>query len=239
MNTRWRVVAGVMGVCMLLVSAGAAALTTTFFNAAQVASPVSTDTTSETISSEGYLFTYTRDNLFTGGIGLTTPIGRQVRVPWPDGVEAQAVTVGPVGPAQVGIKRVDGAVFDLMAFSFELLANTGGAGASIEVMPKLNGEDALNDPVALDATGYYSSSFSYAPSLLGYDAYQFSLYVDFALTGLTLADASVAGPPPTVPLPAGLVLLPGALALLGVGGRRRKSVPTSAAAPLPGRITVG
>ena len=40
---------------------------TVFFNPTQVAAPVDTGTTWDTISSDGYLFTYTRDKLFTGG----------------------------------------------------------------------------------------------------------------------------------------------------------------------------
>ena len=68
---------------------------TVFFDAAQTTNLVLSGTTSDTISSEGYLFTFTRDKLFTGGVGLTNPIGRMVRVPWPSGLEAQAVTAGP------------------------------------------------------------------------------------------------------------------------------------------------
>jgi hypothetical protein len=152
--------------------------------------------TSDTVRSQGYLFTYTRDKLFTGGTGQ--PIGRAVRVPWPSGMEAQAVTTPPPGVtdhhARLTIQRADGQVFDLTSFSFELLANTAGAGASIEIMPVLNGEDGLADPVALDATGYYGMVFSYGPSsttlLRGFDTYKIALYVDFAVIGLTLEGTS-------------------------------------------------
>lgn len=169
---------------------------TTFFNTNQIATLVSTGTTSDTISCAGYQFTYTRDKLFTGGIGMTNPIGRAVRIPWPQGVEAQAVTAGPApGGARITLNRVDGGVFDLTAFTFRLLANTAGAGATLEIMPMLDGEDALNDPLYFDATGYYGSQFSYntATNYLGstavltnYEAYKIGLYVDFALTALTL-----------------------------------------------------
>jgi hypothetical protein len=73
---------------LLLASKAAVAAVTVFFNPAQVAAPVETGITSDTINCEGYLFTYTRDKLFTGGIG-PDPIGRGVRVPWPTGIEAQ------------------------------------------------------------------------------------------------------------------------------------------------------
>jgi len=43
-------------------------VTNVFFNASQTTNLVATNTTADTISSEGYLFTYTRDKLFTGGI---------------------------------------------------------------------------------------------------------------------------------------------------------------------------
>ena len=128
---------------------------TVFFDPCQVATLVNSGVTSDTVSSRGYLFTYTRDKLFTGGTGQ--PIGRPVRVPWPDGVEAQAVTTPPPGvtdyKARITIQRVDGGVFDLPAFTAQLLANTAGAGGSIEIMPVLNGEDAFADPLYFDATG--------------------------------------------------------------------------------------
>ena len=46
------------------------ATTVNFFDPSQIAPLVSSGVTSDTISSSGYLFTYTRDKLFTGGIGL-------------------------------------------------------------------------------------------------------------------------------------------------------------------------
>lgn len=192
----------------------AAALTIQFFSSNQVASLVSTGVTSDTISSEGYLFAYTRDKLFTGGVGLTNPIGRYVRIPWPDGLEAQAVTSGPnPGKARITVRRVDGQPFDLVSFTAYLLANTSGAGGSIEVMPKRNGEDAFNDPLYFSASGNYGNSFSYStgtPAYLGntsaltnYEAYVIGLYVDFALTALRLDSAD---PPHTNHAPTGLLL---------------------------------
>lgn len=181
---------------LLLAATGAGAGVTVFFNSNQVAELVATGTTWDTISSEGYLFTYTRDKLFTGGVGLTNPVGRFVVVNWPSGVQAQAVTAGPQpGGAQITIARVDGELFDMPAFTFKLLANTAGAGASLEIMPILNGEDGLNNPLYFDATGYYGGQFSYdtTPSYLGstaaltnYEAYKIKLYVDFAFIALTL-----------------------------------------------------
>ena len=177
----------------------ASADTATFFESCQVAVPVASGTTSDTVRSHGYVFTYTRDKLFTGGTGQ--PIGRPVRVPWPAGVEAQAVTTPPPGVtdyhARLVLARHDGQPFDLTAFTFKLLANTGGAGAALEIMPMLNGEDGLADPVTFDATGYYGQVFSYGAAstapLRGFDAYKFALYVDFATIALTL-DSSAADP---------------------------------------------
>lgn len=187
----------------LLVPMPASAAVTMFFHSNQVATLVATGTTWDTISCEGYQFTYTRDKLFTGGIGMTNPIGRTVRVPWPQGVEAQAVTVGPtMGGARMTVARVDGGVFALPAITFKLLANTAGAGATLEIMPMRNGEDLLNDPVFFQASGYYGSSFSYTTSTPAYlgttaaltngDAYKIGLYVDFALTALTLETSTPA-----------------------------------------------
>ena len=75
----------------LALAHGASATIVEFFDPAQTATLVQSGTTFDTIESEGYVFTYTRDKLFTGGLG-GGPIGRAERVPWPEGVEAQAVT---------------------------------------------------------------------------------------------------------------------------------------------------
>lgn len=170
--------------------------TTVFFNPSQVAQVVSEGVNEDTISSNGYLFTYTRDKLFTGGVGMTEPIGRPVVVNWPDGVEGQAVTVGPnMGSARIVIRRVDGAAFDLKSFTGKLLGNTAATGAAFEIMPKTGGEDALEDPLAFDASAYYGFTFSYDESpnylgstaaLKGYHAYSVDIFVDFALVALTL-----------------------------------------------------
>ena len=87
-----------------------------------------------------------------------------------------------------------GGVFDIPSFTFRLLANTAATGAAIEIMPTLDGEDAFDEPVFFDASGYYGMSFSYstAPNpwgstatLQGYDTYKVSLFVDFAFTAFT------------------------------------------------------
>jgi hypothetical protein len=174
----------------------ARAVTTVFFDSSQATNLVESGVTSDTISSEGYLFTFTRDKLFTGGVGLTNPIGRMLRVPWPNGLEAQAVTAGPTpGGARISIKRQDGEQFDIRAFTARLLANTGGAGAAFEIMPMLAGEDGRPDPYMYNATGYAGMQFSYVtPELTAFDEYKLTLYVDFALMSLTIVDDSA--PPP-------------------------------------------
>ena len=189
--------------CLVLGSGAVRAATTWFFDASQTTNLVATNTTSDTISSEGYWFTYTRDKFFTGG--TTNPPGRYVRIFWPDGLEAQYVTAGPnPGKARITVRRVDGAVFDLTAFTAKLLANAG-AGRAIEIVPLRNGEEPLNDPLYFDVSGNYGSEFSYdtSPNYLGttvaltnYDAYVISLTLDYALMSLTVVDASI--PPPAL-----------------------------------------
>lgn len=189
-------VAAVLGLFLGLAPASGG--TTVFFDATQATHLVAEGTTSDTVRTEGYLFTFTRDKLFTGGVGLTNPIGRAVRVPWPVGLEAQAVTAGPnPGGARIDVSREDGQPFAIASFTARLLANTAGAGGAIEIMPMRNGEDGLPDPLPFNASGISGNSFSYdTPQLAGYDAYKIKLYVDFALTRLTVIDASV--PPPTL-----------------------------------------
>jgi hypothetical protein len=151
------IIVGLIGVSC---TAPARTATVTFFDPSQIATLVAEGTNWDKVRSNGYYFTYTRDKLFTGGIG-PEPIGRYVRIPWPEGLEAQAVTAGPnPGKAKITIERVDGDVFDLNAFTAKLLANTAGAGADFEVVPFLNGEEILQDPVIFNATGYYGQSFS-------------------------------------------------------------------------------
>ncbi|TPW02713.1 MAG: hypothetical protein FD129_3156, partial [bacterium] len=166
-----------------------AAVVTVYFNPSQVATLVDNGITTDTISCEGYLFTYTRDKLFTGGGPV--PIGRPVRVSWPQGPNPEK--------ARITIQRQDGAVFDLTSFTARLLANAG-AGRAIEIVPFLNGEEMFPDPFQFDVSGYYGQEFSYDTSpnpfgttapLVGFDTYAITLTLDYALTALTLEDASV------------------------------------------------
>ncbi len=202
----------------LLASASANAVTVNFFDSSQLAVLVDSGVTSDTISSNGYLFTYTQDKLFTGGTG--TIIGRTSAVNWPEGVSAQAVTEGPViSKPQITLSRVDGNSFDIQGFSSQLLANTWGTGGAIEVMPLLNGEDGLPDPVMFDASGSYGMGFAYSPAatalLHGYDSYKFTLFVDFAITSITLVDASIT----PVPAPAAIWLF--GSGLIGLASMQR------------------
>jgi hypothetical protein len=197
-----------LAVCSTLTSVSACASTIVFFSSSQATNLVSTNATSDTLSSEGYLFTFSRDKLFTGGVGMTNPIGRAVRIEWPQGLEAQAITAGPTtGSARFDIRRHEGQPFAIQFFTARLLANTAGAGADIEVMPLLNGEDGFPEPLKCPATGYYGQEFTYdTPTLAGFDSYKITLYVDFALTSLTIVDSSI--PPPVLsisPVPPGLV----------------------------------
>jgi hypothetical protein len=190
--------------------------TTVFFDSAQIVSQVVTGTTFDTISTEGYLFTYTRDKLFTGGVGLTNPIGRTVRIAWPQGIEAQYVTAGPTpGNAKITVRRVDGAVFDLTAFTAHLLANPG-AGRAIEIVPKKNGEEPLKDPLFFDVSnGGAGSEFTFNTSpnyygstaaLTNYDTYVINLSLDYAVTALTLHTQTPNQPPTDISISSDSVL---------------------------------
>ncbi len=182
----------------MLCAQAAQAVTTVFFNPAQTATLVATNATSDTVSSGGYLFTYSLDKWWypTIHIGPGTPTGRFTSINWPTGVDAQTQTAGPGGvltsqiSAIITIRRVDGLPFDLKSFTAIVLGNTGGAGAAFEIMPQFNGQDGFANPLTFDATGYGGANFSYSTTLTNYDTYNISLWMDFALTGLTLVDAS-------------------------------------------------
>ena len=184
---------------LIFASVASATTTNVFFNASQTATVVASNLTTVSINSGGYLFTYSQDGYFTGGVGMTNPVGRFFSVFWPNGVQAQAYTAGPLSGsgANITIKRVDGKLFDLQSFTGKILLNTAGAGGAFEVTPQLNGNDALGSPWQYDCTGYAGSSFSYTPSFVGYDAYIIHMWGDFALTALTLTDTN-----PVVPVSA-------------------------------------
>ena len=169
----------------------ARAVTNVFFSAFQTATVVTTNMNSATIRSGAYLFTYTTDGFWSASPG-GPPTGRFQPVLWPAGVDAQAITTGPLlgSSASITVQRVDGLPFDLQSFTGKLLGNTAGAGAAFELMPQLKGQDAFQNPLTYDATGIAGNSFTYAPALTGYDTYIISLWIDFALTQLTVADAS-------------------------------------------------
>ena len=175
----------------------AGAVTNNFFNASQTMTVVSSNITAITISSGGYLFTYSQDGYFTGGLG-GGPIGRFFTVVWPNGIQAQAYTAGPLAGtgANITIKRADGNLFDLQSFTGRILLNTAGAGGAFEIMPQLNGNDAFANPLQYDCTGYAGMNFAYTTALTGYDTYLIHMWGDYALMQLTLVDASP--PPPTL-----------------------------------------
>jgi hypothetical protein len=185
--------------CACLAGVPAAqAVTNVFFTGSQTATLVVSNIDAVTIQSGDYRFTYSADGYWSSGGGV--PTGRFFSVYWPTGVQAQAITVGPgLGAgANITLKRADGKVFDLQAFTGKILLNTAGAGGAFEIMPLLNGNDAFPNPLQYDCTGYSGQSFSYnTPPLVGYDAYQVHMWGDFALTALTLNDTN----PPIQPAP--------------------------------------
>jgi len=174
------------------------AITNVFFTGSQTSTLVVSNINAVTIQSGDYRFTYSADGYWSSGGG--TPTGRFFSVYWPTGVQAQAITTGPsLGTgANITLKRADGKLFDLQAFTGKILLNTAGAGGAFEIMPLLNGNDALPNPLQYDCTGYAGQSFSYTtPPLAGYDTYQIHMWGDFALTALTLIDTN----PPIPPAP--------------------------------------
>ena len=217
--------AAILAAATLLISSHSYAGIITFFDASQ-SNVFTSGTTSETLTSQGYKFTYTRDKLFTGGTGQI--IGRPILSTWPDGLHAQFVTTGASAPANasVTISRVDGAVFDILDFTCQLYANAG-AGRAFEVVPKLLGEEPLNDPIQFDCSGSTFSTWSYSRTpnirnestipLTGYDSYTIGLTLDYGLLGITVQSAA----PDPIPEPASFSIL-AALALLLL---RRKTVP--------------
>lgn len=188
--------------CFQAVTARAVTYTNVFFNASQTRTVLASSINEVTIRSGDYTFAYSVDGYWAPYAG-GQPTGRFFSVNWPAGVQAQAITAGPLlgKGANIVLKRADGKKFDLKAFTGKILLNTAGAGAAFEIMPLVNGEDAFNDPLLYDCTGYGGASFSYTPSLVNYDTYKIHMWGDFALTALTLIDTN---PPLTFNINAGI-----------------------------------
>ncbi len=187
----------VSGLCLLF-CLQAQAVTNFFFTGSQTATVVSSNANVVTFQSGDYQFTYSVDGYWAPCSGCTST-GRFFSVFWPTGVQAQAITAGTlVGKgANITITRTDGKLFDLWTFTGKLLANTSPPGGAFEIMPLLDGEDALNDPLMFDCSGSAGLSFPHSPRLAGYDTYKIHLWVDWALTALTLIDTNPAAPPPS------------------------------------------
>jgi len=201
------------GACLAAVPA-TQAVTNIFFNASQTSTLVVSNINAVTIRSGDYVFTYSADGYWSSGGGA--PTGRFFSVLWPNGVQAQAITAGPsLGTgANLTLKRADGKLFDLQAFIGKILLNTAGAGAAFEVMPQLSGNDAFNNPLQYDCTGYAGASFPYTTALVGYDTYQIHMWGDFALTALTLIDTN----PPVPPAPNFTILVSASPDAAGTAG---------------------
>jgi hypothetical protein len=226
----------VVAAAVLGCSLTARATTNVYFNASQTMTVTASNMTAVTISSGGYLFTYSQDGYFTGGLG-GGPTGRFFSVVWPNGVQAQASTAGPLvgSGANVTIKRVDGKLFDLQSFTGKILLNTAGAGGAFEVTPQLNGNDAPGSPLQYDCTGYAGMSFPYTPSLASYDTYVIHMWGDFALTALTLTDTNPVVPVSTITNTIAASVSPvGAGTVGGAGDYPSNSVCTLTASPNAG-----
>ncbi len=216
----------------LFAAAAAPAATNVFFTGSQSATIVASNINAVTIQSGNYRFTFSRDGYFTGGVGLTNPVGRFFSVLWPNGIQAQAITAGPLvgNGATITIKRTDGGLFGWRSFTGKLLANTAATGADFELMPQLDGEDAFNNPLMFNASGYSGNSFPHIPALSGYDTYKINLFVDFALTALTLVDSDPVVPLATATNTVSATVSPaGAGTVTGAGGYPSNSLCTLAA----------
>src|SRR5580765_6917979 len=107
-----------MTVCACLAGAPATqAATNVFFTGSQTSTLVVSNINAVTIQSGDYRFTYSADGYWSSGGG--TPTGRFFSIVWPNGVQAQAITSGPLlgNGANITLKRADGKRFDLLSFT--------------------------------------------------------------------------------------------------------------------------
>jgi len=150
-------------------------------------------------TSSGYAFYATRDKLFTGGLPGGEPIGRDLDVELPQGLEAQALSVLPPSvsdnKARIEISRVDGEPFDLNAFTMMMLwTQTNPIETLYEIMPIYNDEDAFDEPIRFYGTGHYGDTFYYDQTsvptntslFVGYHAYKIKFLLDFAMISLVV-----------------------------------------------------
>ena len=122
---------GLIALCgWLLATLTGHAVTNVFFTGAQTSTLIVSNINAVTIQSGDYRLTYSADGYWSSGGG--PPTGRFFSVFWPNGVQAQAITAGPLlgTGANITLKRADGKVFDLRAFTGKILLNTAGSGAA-------------------------------------------------------------------------------------------------------------
>ncbi len=227
-KSKWFINLAALCSCLWSVPA-AQAVTNIFFNASQTATLVVSNINSVTIQSGDYRFTYSADGYWSPGGG--PPTGRFFSIFWPNGVQAQAITTGPLlgSGANITLKRADGKRFDLLAFTGRILANTAGAGAQFEITPQFNGNDAPGSPFMFDATGYAGQNFPHTPALANYDTYKIHLWVDWAVTALTLIDTN----PPVPPAPnftVAAIASPVEAGAAGGGGNYSSNAPCTVSA---------
>jgi hypothetical protein len=151
-----------------------------FFSSDQSYTLDTSGTYSNLLTSNGYRFTYSQNKVITS----------VNNVEWPTGLHLQALTSGSVGPAKATIARTDKKPFSIPSFSVTLLCNAVGGSASFKWVPKLLGEDLLNDEVIYSTNGYGTGTkftFDTLNSLSGGDSYSVTFPCDVVLNSITVS----------------------------------------------------
>jgi hypothetical protein len=135
---------------------------------------------SNLLTSNGYRFTYSQNKVITS-------VNNAV---WPTGLHLQELTSGSVGPAKATIARIDKKPFSIVSFSATLLCSVVGESASFKWVPRLLGEDLLNDEVLYSTNGYGTGTtltFNSLSLLTGGDSYSVTFPCDVVLNSITVS----------------------------------------------------
>jgi hypothetical protein len=111
-------------------------------------------------------------------------------VVWPTGLHLQALTSGSVGPAKATITRTDKKPFSIASFTATLLCSAVGESACFQWVPRLRGEDLLNDPILYSTNGYGTGTtltFNSLSLLAGGDSYSVTFPCDVVLNSITVS----------------------------------------------------
>jgi hypothetical protein len=151
-----------VGFVLFLTATHGWAATNLFFSPAQVAVSVVSNINAVTVQSGDYRFTYSSDGYWSAYAG-GPPTGRFFSVGWPEGVQAQAITAGPLLGSGANIKILVPANTDSDSFNdtiSDVFGATASGPAAISIIGSVTSRVTALD---LNTPGSVNASFTGVP----------------------------------------------------------------------------